>query len=566
MEDKEPRETHSDDNLREYPAAVASLSSADRTMYHYGSLVIALLLICTAVYCRIRLLDMPLERDEGGFAYIGQQLLRGIAPYHSGNMKILPGIHFAYAGIMMMFGETASGIRTGLLVVNSITILIIYCMARRMLTMEGAAIAAGTYAILSVGQSVFGITAHATHFVNLFVLAGLLALLAGFENNRRILYFICGLCLGTSVLMKQHGLFFCLFVYCYVIGRVVADEKRFSSILLQRLAVLTAGLVIPYAAIIVYMCLNGVFKEFWFWTVTLSLDYATAINSVESVSLLSAYFDYMSINVKLFLIVALIGLTLAVCTGKYVKRRWFVVSLLFFSVLAILPGFSFYPHYFIVMLPPLSLLTGIAFESLPRISGREIDLRTARVLVLLSFLALTIFTLYNRSEYLFARSPYSVSRLIYGMNPFPESREVGRYIRENSAFGTRIAVIGSEPQIYFYADRPSATDYLYMYPLVEQQPYALTMQREMILEIDLSAPEYIVLVSVSMSWMLDDAVETPLFAWIEDYLQENYRRVGVVDMVGEAGSEYFWNEDAERYLPSSMNYILVYEKKSVSFS
>jgi len=48
-------------------------------------------------------------------------------------------------------------------------------------------------------------------------------------------------------------------------------------------------------------------------------------------------------------------------------------------------------------------------------------------------------------------------------------------------------VLGSEPQIYFYSGRRSATGYLYMYSLTEEQKYALRMQKEMIGEIEKTA-------------------------------------------------------------------------------
>jgi len=51
-------------------------------------------------------------------------------------------------------------------------------------------------------------------------------------------------------------------------------------------------------------------------------------------------------------------------------------------------------------------------------------------------------------------------------NPFPESVEVGR-----------IALIGSEPQIYFYVGLIAATGCIYMYPLMENQPYAADCER-----------------------------------------------------------------------------------------
>jgi hypothetical protein len=73
---------------------------------------------------------MPLERDEGEYAYAGQLILQGIPPYQIAyNMK-LPGTYAAYALIMEMFGQTAAGIRTGLLAANALTILLVYALGR----------------------------------------------------------------------------------------------------------------------------------------------------------------------------------------------------------------------------------------------------------------------------------------------------------------------------------------------------------------------------------------------------------------------------------------------------
>ena len=58
--------------------------------------------------------------------------------------------------------------------------------------------------------------------------------------------------------------------------------------------------------------------------------------------------------------------------------------------------------------------------------------------------------------------------LINGTNPFPESVKIGDYIREHSNPDDKIAVLGSEPQIYFYSKRLSATGYIYTYGLMER--------------------------------------------------------------------------------------------------
>jgi hypothetical protein len=65
-----------------------------------------------------------------------------------------------------------------------------------------------------------------------------------------------------------------------------------------------------------------------------------------------------------------------------------------------------------------------------------------------------------------------------------ESPEIARYVRERTTDDDRIAVIGSEPQIYFYTGRRPATRYLYTYPLMEPHPYAREMQLELCREVD----------------------------------------------------------------------------------
>lgn len=85
-----------------------------------------LLIVLFVVVVRVRLLDVPLERDEGEYAYAGQLILDGVMPYaRVYNMK-MPGIYFAYAAIEAVFGQTCRGIRIGAIVLNVATILMFF--------------------------------------------------------------------------------------------------------------------------------------------------------------------------------------------------------------------------------------------------------------------------------------------------------------------------------------------------------------------------------------------------------------------------------------------------------
>jgi len=171
--------------------------------------LIAILLFVIVV--RVRLLDFPLERDEGEYAYFGQLILQGVPPYSLAyNMKF-PGTYLMYAVIMALFGQTARGIHLGFLCVNVITIILIYLLSKRFLSRAAAIAAAAMYAFLSLQASVLGFAAHATHFVVCAAVGAFLILLKAFDRQKGSLYLISGIVFGIGFIMKQSGILFCLF-------------------------------------------------------------------------------------------------------------------------------------------------------------------------------------------------------------------------------------------------------------------------------------------------------------------------------------------------------------------
>src|SRR5580693_1450058 len=119
-----------------------------------AALIIAVLL---AVVVRLRTLAIPLERDEGEYAYAGQLMLEGIPPYKLAyNMK-LPGTYAAYAAMMAVFGQTTAGIHFGFLVVNLATLTLLFFIARRLLDEQHAVLACICYALLSMSRGVLGL-------------------------------------------------------------------------------------------------------------------------------------------------------------------------------------------------------------------------------------------------------------------------------------------------------------------------------------------------------------------------------------------------------------------------
>src|SRR5271168_4119259 len=94
--------------------------------------ILFLLLLGAVCAIRLPLLDRPLDRDEGEYAYAGQLMLAGIPPYKLAyNMK-LPGTYAAYAAVFAVFGESAQAVHFGLLLANLATIILIALIGKRL--------------------------------------------------------------------------------------------------------------------------------------------------------------------------------------------------------------------------------------------------------------------------------------------------------------------------------------------------------------------------------------------------------------------------------------------------
>jgi hypothetical protein len=639
---------------------------------------VALAIVAVALL-RVHLIQAPLERDEGEYAYAGQLMLQGIPPYQLAcNMK-LPGTYAAYALILAAFGQSIAAIHAGLLVANAGAIVLIFLLGRRLFSDAAGLAACAAYALLSVSAGVLGTQAHATHFVVLAALAGLLLLRRYSESPRPWTLWSSGLLFGLAYLMKQHGIFFGLFGAAYLVA-----EGRW-----KKLPLFLAGAAAPFGLTCLILWRAGVFSRFWFWTFTYARHYGSENSLADGVAALAETFGPILRQGAGVWILAAGGLAMlvgwvpsrrradakdrlgaaepvaaaggraepdavvaakreaaaepvvaaepasaanavvaadpeagaheqvaaepvvaakreaaaepasvadavvaadpeagaheqvaaepvvaakreaaaepvvaadgrvgpdaAVAAGPragtaagWPRSAVFVIGLLVFSFAAICPGLYFRAHYVVLMLPAIALLAGSAVRG--RVSGWL-------------FAAALVVSVATQREFLFRMSPVEIARELYGFDPFPEAIPMAAYIRSHTANGARIAVIGSEPEIYFYAHRHSATSYIYIEPMVEPQPFALTMQNDMVRELERAAPEYVVRFPAEETLALGENSPTRLFDWWAEYGPQHYRVVGIADILSDYRTEYRWDAAAEEYQPKSLYYLAVYRRK-----
>ena len=179
---------------------------------------------------------------------------------------------------------------------------------------------------------------------------------------------------------------------------------------------------------------------------------------------------------------------------------------------------------FVLFLPALSILAAAGVIAIGDLVGLGIKSsgKTAFISILV-VLAIWLQSFYSQRYYLLESDPVKVSRANFGTFPFPEVLEIAKFIKSHSNESDKIAVLGSEPEIFFYSHRRSATAYIYTYPLMEPQPYAVDMQHEMISQIEAGKPRFIVFVDCSNSWYFRQNSEKLIFDWMKQYLSSYYQ-------------------------------------------
>jgi hypothetical protein len=469
-----------------------------------------------------------------------------VSPYEAAyNVGLkLPGTFMSYAAIMAVFGETTIAIHAGLILINLATAVLVWVLARRMFGNAAGVVAAGTYALLSIDPASFGLAAHGTHFIMLPAIAGIVLLqnLDDKTSMRRI--FSAGLLLGLAVIMKQTGAAFGLFAVVWVVSCELGSGNRHWNRLFVRLGWLVLGVLLPFILTCLLVASEGEFGRFWFWAFQYAGAHGTVVGVGTGLKWMLISLGMQFASAPGLWSAAILGLC-ALFYDRSSHWRFFIVSFLLFSFLAVCPGWYFREHYFIQMFPAASLLAAAAFDAASDFVTRHHStfMRLAPSLI---FAAVVTSALIQWRDVYFFLKPAEASRAIYGAKPFPEAVEVGRYLALHCPPNARIAVIGSEPEIFFYSHRRSATGYICTYPLMEAEPYAVEMQKEMIQQIEKTDPEFVVFVHFSDSWARNAHSNPLIFDWFGRYQREHLRLAGLVETHPGEPTQYLWYDQSAK--------------------
>jgi len=122
------------------------------------------------------LLSIPLERDEGEYAYIAQRALHGDVPYRDAFNQKPPGVFVIYVAALLTAGRTADAIHLFLGAWTLVTVWMLYRLVTRLADPTAGLLAALALTVMISGKGVLGSAANTEVFALLPIVASLLCL------------------------------------------------------------------------------------------------------------------------------------------------------------------------------------------------------------------------------------------------------------------------------------------------------------------------------------------------------------------------------------------------------
>jgi len=366
------------------------------------------LILVGAAAIRLRLLDLPLDRDEGEYAYFGQLLLEGVPPYAAAYNLKAPGIYVAYALIL------ATGTHLGLIVVTSVATVLMFVLARSLAGPTAGVVAAALYATQALNPKILGFAAYAEHFVLLFVIAGSIVLQPLARSRPPLLLVAGGLLFGLAFLMKQSAAAFVLGGALYLIlstggaPSTGGDQIAPWPQRLRAVALFLGGAVAPFVLVCLWLLLAGTLGTFLFWSFVYGSTYSASLSA--SVGNLGGRFVAVAPSSSVTLTLVVIGLG-ALLRDSLRSRKIFVLLLAAASCVGFAVGLHFRPQYCLLLIPALAVTAAIGLDALGRLMAeRPHGLRQAAAVILV--IAAVAQPLYASRDVLFELGPAQISRLI----------------------------------------------------------------------------------------------------------------------------------------------------------
>ena len=527
-----------------------------RRWLEWSPLVFLGIILLIFLQARIQLLAIPLERDEGSFAYIGHWLLRGKDLYTDMLDSKLPGLYAVYAFSTTLFGYNATGVHAGLLVSNLTAAFFFYLLLREIFNRTIAAIATAFLLILILSPNVNGFAAHATQLLLPFVFAGCWLFWKGLRENRLHYFFLAGLMIGISFTIKQQtALFGLLLAGIWWPVRMIWYKSQKQKLPIVEWLLLAIGGILPLLCVVGYYTATDRFDEFIFWTYQQPLKLTGSMRD-PWYQLLWEGIQRVNKKFELIWLTSLAGVILLFFSGFKQEQKWFTILFTICCVASIGFGVAYYNHYFVVVMPAVAICTAIAIHWITlklKTKGLAWGIALASLLIMVP--------LAGRSDYYFKPDYTLIHQEAYKQNMFPELEKIGQELSRRVPKGGKIAILGSEPEVLVAAQREACTKYLMVYSMLIDPDNAQRMQDEYYADITQCGADYVVFDIFSSSWA-PGFEKLGLHSKNRQWIESNFILEGLAEYREGMPGVIVWGDAARNYKPQSNYLVYVFKRKT----
>jgi hypothetical protein len=488
------------------------LASIKRTI-----LYLAIVIVVVAAV-RIPLLNIPFERDEGEYAYIAWRLGHHELPYRDWVDQKPPAIFWTYQVALSQPLDPVWAVHLMALLWSAASACALFFLASRLMKPFWAVAAAIVLALLSASPFTDGAVANTEQFMLLpLILSQIAFFIAATGNRRRILFMvIAGALTGVAVAFKQVAAvnwFFLIAVY----PAFVTGEKRLRQTV--SFAVWSAaGIALIWGGISAYFFLRHGLADLVYNVFTHNLEYIHAIPWSRRLAYcretLAALWPAQG-PVWIFSAACFVALFAA----RRIKWLLFLAGWMVTSMIGVSASGYFFPHYFQQLLPVLSVTGALGAEALDNAGFWKKCPAWIRHTLLGGLIVIPpVIVIY---PFLFSYSLAEAVNKIYPRDPFAEMRVLGRRIAQITSVNDRVFIFGAEPEVLFYAQRVSATRYIFLFPLYGPYRDALDQQIATAKEITDHRPNTVLYLPDRLFFM--PGSEQYFTRWSQSYLQQNFR-------------------------------------------
>lgn len=489
----------------------------------------------------------PITTDQSTFMLIANSIVKGGAPYVNGWDIKPPGIFYAYAPFVALFGTNTTALRVMDLTLVAVMALLVYGLGARLSTPRVGLWAVLLFVVLYFREIFWTLAQNDGVQMLPMTLAVFAALKTGdcLPGSPRALRFaaLCGACCAVVFWFKYP---FALFAMALALAHVMRRTGRTPFNLIAREALAFCfGVFVVIVGVLAYLAAIGAFSE-WVRHVHATLEFPKGGGTPLDIfyRILRRFIRQML--VWFWLIPPLAAWVFYTVRGSSrLNREWYLILLPMVGTLCaiIMQGKGFEYHW-LPLVPGMVLLGADGIHrTLIRVSKRwsaakYLRLATGLTAVLLWLLAARTwgpslqYVAGNQEE-----AEYLLTNFEFGRRySAEESERVGEYLKAHTRPGDTLFIWGFRPEVYVMTGLQPATRFIMHYPLAAtwSQP---EWQEEALQTLQAAPPPYILVMS-------DDAIPSVLGSEhdsltllqqpgdLTDWLRANYAPETQIDTFG----------------------------------